>query len=88
MPPADPKPTVFVVDDNPGIRRSLQALAEAAGLGVVTFAGADEFLAAYDGGDLQDELRRRRATLPIIDFLQKRVPATGLARALGRLDTP
>jgi FixJ family two-component response regulator len=34
MPVADPKPTVFVVDDNPSIRRSLQALAEAAGLAV------------------------------------------------------
>jgi CheY-like chemotaxis protein len=65
MPPADPKPTVFVVDDNPGIRRSLQVLAEAAGLAVVTFAA-----------------------LPIVDFLQKPVPATGLARALGRFDTP
>jgi hypothetical protein len=40
------------------------------------------------GLDLQDELRRRKATLPIIDFLQKPVPPTGLARALGRFDTP
>jgi FixJ family two-component response regulator len=76
-------PTVFVVDDNPGVRKSLQALVEAAGLAIETYASAAEFLAAYDatragclvldvrlrgesGLDLQDELRRRNAMLPII----------------------
>jgi two-component system, LuxR family, response regulator FixJ len=76
-------PTVFVVDDNPGLRRSLKALLEAAGLPVETYASADEFLAHWDAGrpgcilldvrlrgsnglDLQDELRRRRVTLPTI----------------------
>jgi FixJ family two-component response regulator len=77
-------PTVFVVDDNPGVRRSLKALVEAEGMAVRTFATASEFLAAYDpqdpgclvldirlrggrnGLDIQDELRRRHATLPII----------------------
>lgn len=77
------EPTVFVVDDNPGVRKSLQALVEAAGLAIETYASAAEFLAAYDatragclvldvrlrgesGLDLQDELRRRNAILPII----------------------
>jgi len=76
-------PTVFVVDDNPSIRKSLKALVESAGLAVETYASATEFLAAYDpkragclvldvrlrgesGLDLQDELRRRNAILPII----------------------
>ena len=76
-------PTVFVVDDNPGVRKSLQALVEAAGLAVATYASATEFLEAWDaqrpgclvldvrlrgdsGLNLQDELRRRKATLPII----------------------
>ena len=76
-------PTVFVVDDNPGLRRSVQALLEAAGLPVETYASADEFLAHWDAGrpgcmlldvrlrrssglDLQEELRRRRVTLPTI----------------------
>ena len=76
-------PTVFVVDDNPGLRRSLQALIEAAALHVETYASAQEFLDRYDalrpgclvldvrlrgenGLDLQEELRRRKVTLPII----------------------
>ena len=44
------EPTVFVVDDNPGLRRSLQSLLEAAKLPVETFASAREFLERYDGG--------------------------------------
>jgi FixJ family two-component response regulator len=76
-------PTVFVVDDNAGVRRSLRALLESASLAVETYASGEEFLAAYDperagclvldvrlrrgsGLDLQDELRRRKAILPII----------------------
>ena len=76
-------PTVFVVDDNPGVRSSLHRLMQSEGLAVETYASADEFLAAFDparpgcllldvrlrgasGLDLQDELRRRKALLPII----------------------
>jgi FixJ family two-component response regulator len=72
-----------VVDDKVGVRTSLRALLESAGLAVETYASAEEFLAAYDperpgclvldmrlqhssGLDLQDDLRRRKATLPII----------------------
>jgi FixJ family two-component response regulator len=72
-----------VIDDNPGVRKSLQALGEATGLAVETYASGREFLATYDaqragcilldvrlrgesGLDLQDELRRRHATLTII----------------------
>ena len=75
--------TVFVVDDNAAVRKSLRALLESAGLAVETYATAEEFFVAYDpdrpgclvldvrlrqssGLDLQDELRRRNATLPII----------------------
>ena len=76
-------PTVFVIDDHPGVRTSLQALVEATGLAAETYASGREFLANYDaqragclvldvrlrgesGLDLQDELRSRNATLPII----------------------
>ena len=77
------RPTVFVVDDNAGVRKSMQALMESAGLAIEAYASGEEFLAVYDtarpgclvldvrlrrssGLDLQDELRRRKATLPII----------------------
>jgi FixJ family two-component response regulator len=76
-------PTVFVVDDNAGVRSSLRMLMNSAGLAVETYAAPGEFLAAFDpkrpgclvldvrlhgesGLDVQDELRRRNATLPII----------------------
>jgi FixJ family two-component response regulator len=76
-------PSVFVVDDNAGVRKALRALVESAGLAVETYASSEEFLEAYDpdragclvldvrlrrgsGLDLQDELRRRKAMLPII----------------------
>jgi two-component system response regulator FixJ len=76
--------TLFVVDDNAGVRRSLRALGESAGLAVQTYASSEEFLRAYDpqqlgclildvrlaagknGLELQDELQRRGAALPII----------------------
>jgi FixJ family two-component response regulator len=75
--------TVFVVDDNVGVRKSLRALLESVGLAVETYASGEEFLAAYEperpgclvldvrlrygsGLDVQDELRRRKTTLPII----------------------
>jgi FixJ family two-component response regulator len=40
--------TVFVVDDDPGMRRSLCWLFESAALRVETYGSAAEFLAAYD----------------------------------------
>jgi len=75
--------TVFVVDDNLAVRKSLHALLKSAGLAVETYATGDELLAVFNpehpgclvldvrlrhanGLDLQDELRRRKATLPII----------------------
>ena len=75
--------TVFVVDDDLSVRKSLRALLESADLEVETFASSEDFLATYDPGragcmlldvrlqhgsglDLQDELRRRKALLPII----------------------
>mgnify|MGYP005816785891 CR=1 FL=1 len=40
--------TVFVVDDDDGVRSSLGILLDAAGYSAVPFASATEFLAAYD----------------------------------------
>jgi two-component system response regulator FixJ len=97
-------PTVFVVDDNVGVRKSLRALLESAGLAVETYASGEEFLAAYDperpgclvldvrlgqssGLDLQDDLRRRKATLPIIVLTgHGNVPTSVRAMKAGAVD--
>ncbi len=43
-----PEPTVFVVDDDAAIRKSLRFLIESVGLRVETFATAEQFLERYD----------------------------------------
>lgn len=43
-----PTPTVFVVDDDPGVRKSFRWLMESVGLKVRTYGSALEFLAEYD----------------------------------------
>ena len=96
--------TVFVVDDNVGVRTSVRALLESAGLAVETYASGNEFLAAYDpqragclvldvrlrrasGLDLQDELRRRKALLPIIVLTgHGNVPTSVRALKAGAVD--
>uniref|UniRef100_A0A7C2NZX1 Response regulator transcription factor n=1 Tax=Schlesneria paludicola TaxID=360056 RepID=A0A7C2NZX1_9PLAN len=40
--------TVFVIDDDPALRKSLRWLMESIGLRVATFASSQEFLSAYD----------------------------------------
>ncbi len=42
------EPTVFVVDDDPGVLESLELLLRSVGLAAETFASAHEFLEAYD----------------------------------------
>jgi two-component system response regulator FixJ len=96
--------TVFVVDDNSGVLKSLRALLESAGLAVETYASAEEFLAAYDperpgclvldvrlrhssGLDLQEDLRRRKAMLPIIILTgHGNVPTSVRALKAGAVD--
>ena len=45
-----PEPTVFVVDDDTAIRRSLRFLIESVGLRAETYATAEQFLETYDPG--------------------------------------
>ena len=96
--------TVFVVDDNPGVRKALRALLESAGFAVETYASGEEFLAAYDpervgclvldvrlrrgsGLDVQDELRRREAMLPVIVITgHGNVPTSVRALKAGAVD--
>jgi FixJ family two-component response regulator len=96
--------TVYVVDDDLRIRRSMQRLFEAAGLRACTYATIGAFLEGFDPGvpgclvldlrlrgesgfDLQDELRRRGATIPVI-FVTGHASVPGSVRAMrgGALD--
>jgi two-component system, LuxR family, response regulator FixJ len=85
-------PTVFVVDDNPGVRKSMQALVEAAGLAVETYASAGEFLAAYDGqraGCLVLDVRLRgESGLDLQDELRKRNIMLPIIVMTGYADVP
>jgi FixJ family two-component response regulator len=96
--------TVFVVDDNTAVRKSLRALMESDGLAVEAYASGEEFLAAYrperagclvldvrlrhaSGLDLQDELCRREATLPVIILTgHGNVPTSVRALKAGAVD--
>ena len=68
--------TVFVVDDNAGVRKSLRALFESADLAVETYASAEEFLAVYDpdraGCLLLDVRLRHGSGLDLQDELRRR----------------
>lgn len=60
--------TVFIVDDDPAVRKSLRWLVESVGLPVLTFASGQEFLDAYDparAGCLVTDVR-----MPGMDGLQ------------------
>jgi len=84
--------TVFVVDDNPGLRRSLQALLEAAKLPVETFASTREFLERYDGGRpgciVLDVRLRGESGLDLQDELRRRQVALPIIVMTGYGDVP
>jgi len=69
-------PTVFVVDDDPALRRSLHTLLSAAGLQTETYPSAREFLAAFDaqrpGCLVLDLLLRGESGLDLLEDLQAR----------------
>jgi FixJ family two-component response regulator len=86
------EPTVFVVDDNPSVRKSLHSLIEAAGLAVETYASAAEFLGAYDGtrpGCLVLDVRLRAENgLDLQDELRKRKTMLPIIVMTGYADVP
>ena len=75
--------TVFVIDDDAGVRDSLSLLISLKGLRASIFASAEDFLAVYDGAwrgclltdlkmggmsglELQEQLRERGVSLPVV----------------------
>lgn len=76
-------PTVFIVDDDTGVRASIRILLKSVGIGSTPLASAQDFLSSYDpdqpgclvldirmpgmsGLELQEELNRRGAIIPVI----------------------
>jgi len=84
--------TVFVVDDNVGVRKSLRALIESAGLAAETYASGEEFLAAYDpgrGGCLVLDVRLRGASgLDLQEELRRRRSALPIIVLTGHGTVP
>ena len=79
----DQELTVFIVDDDQGMRESLADLMDSVGFNTMSYANANDYLADYStvrlgclvldirmpgmsGLELQEELNRRDAVLPII----------------------
>jgi FixJ family two-component response regulator len=85
--------TVFVVDDNAGVRKSLRALFESEGLAVETYATSEEFLASYDhtrAGCLLLDVRLRRSSegLDLQDELRRREVRLPIIILTGRGTVP
>jgi FixJ family two-component response regulator len=84
--------TVFVVDDDRGVRRSLTALGRAHGLRVEVYASADAFLAAYDparpGCLLLDMRLAAGSGLDLLDELRRRGDALPILVLTGYADVP
>jgi FixJ family two-component response regulator len=86
------KPTIYVVDDDPSVRRGFGRLLRFAGFATQTFASAEEFLGTQlrdhacviadvrmpgmTGIDLQKRLRVMDSVLPVIAVSAEDDPAT------------
>jgi two-component system, LuxR family, response regulator FixJ len=85
-------PPVLVIDDNPGFRRSLQSLLEAARLPVETFASAQDFLERYDdrrpGCIVLDVRLRRESELDLREELRRRQVTLPIIVMTGYGDVP
>lgn len=46
--PEQQQPSIFVVDDDPAVRRALSSVGQLLEVSVVTFSSAEEFLSSYD----------------------------------------
>ena len=69
------KPTIFVVDDDPDMRRSLECLMGTAGLPIQVFESAEQFLESY------------RVPQPGCMLLDVRMPGMGGLRLLQHMQT-
>lgn len=86
------EPTVFVVDDNPAVRTSLEQLLCAAGLPIEVYASDREFLAAWGPGRpgclILDVRLRGRDGLALQDELRRRGARLPIIVMTGYGDVP
>jgi FixJ family two-component response regulator len=89
---SDVTPQVFVIDDEPSVRKSLERLLRAGGLTVACFESAHEYLAQYDpdvSGCLVLDLSMPGLTgLELQQALAARGPAPPIVFLTGRGDLP
>lgn len=86
------QPTVFVVDDDPAMRDSLQFLIGSVGLPVQSHASAEDFLAAYDsrrpGCIVLDVRMPGLSGLELMEHLQRDTLAPPVVLVTGHGDIP
>lgn len=87
-----PAPTIFVIDDEPSVRKAIERVLRAAGLKVSTYARAQEYLERYDPhapGCLVLDLAMPGLTgLELQQVLAARVGAPPIIFLTGRADVP
>lgn len=90
--PAEQLPTVFVVDDDAAVRRSLKDLLVSAAIHVETFATSGEFLAGYEPGRpgclLLDVRLKEGSGLDLQDELRRRNVPLPVIVLTGHGDVP
>jgi FixJ family two-component response regulator len=85
-------PTVFLVDDDPGLRESLPWLLESVGLAAETYATAADFLRAYDperpGCLVLDVVMPGMSGLDLLDELVRRRACLPIIVLTSKADVP
>lgn len=76
----NPQPVVYIVDDDPGVRKSLSSLLRSAGFEVQTFGGGAEFLKASRGGGAPECL--------ILDIQMPGMSGVDLQQVVAQLPLP
>lgn len=88
----NPSPSVYIVDDDSGMRKSLEFVMQAANLPARFFASAAEFLAAYrpeEGGCLILDLRMPEMTgMELLEHLRQKKVILPIIVVTGHADVP
>ena len=87
-----PNPTVYVVDDDSGVRRSLQAAMESAGYRALAFSSAEDFLDQRDLASpacmILDLRLKGMSGLQLMEQLRLRMRSVSVVMLTGHGDVP